>query len=165
MAHTLLADSIIYGFPSPSLPKQTGKAEYAATQDTHHILTKNVVSIESPHMHAQGRGQNGHIGLTLMATQYTLVIPVPFVQPTDPGRTPTIPEWPYPFDEKKSSNNTRNKIGNTTNVNIWTLPSVINSWRRSKIPTSTLSITCSRDNLQPRRSISLATSAVTMQGF
>ena len=112
MAHTLLVDTIIDSFPSPSFPGHTGKPDYASIVETHSLLTKNVVSTNIPH----GGVQNGHLGLVLTATQYEIVIPFPFVRPTDPGQTPTIPDWGSPFNKKIFSGNTRNTVINTTSV-------------------------------------------------
>ena len=81
MTHTLLFDSIIDGFPSPTLTKQMGKPDYASTRDTRRLLTKNTDLIKIPH-----RGvHNGHLELVLTAAQYTHVIPVPFVCPIKLG--------------------------------------------------------------------------------
>ena len=64
MAHALSVNTIINSFPSPTLPKHTGKPDYLSIQDMHHILTANTASIESP----RGEGQNGHPRLVLTAT-------------------------------------------------------------------------------------------------
>ena len=64
MVHALLADAIVDGFLSPSLPKHPGKPDYTSIQDTHHILTNNAALVGSP----CGGGQNGHLGLVLTST-------------------------------------------------------------------------------------------------
>ena len=75
MSHALLVDAIIDVFPSPNLIKHPGKWYYVSIRDTHSILTANAASIKSP----RGGGQNGHLGLVLMATQCAFVGQVPFV--------------------------------------------------------------------------------------
>ena len=97
MAHTLSVNTIITGFPYPSLPNHPGKPDCTAIKYTHSLLTKNSLSIESP----LGRGKNGHLGLVLMETQFELVRPVPFVLTTNPDRTPTILAWTSPFNDNK----------------------------------------------------------------
>ena len=87
MTHKLSDDAIVDSLPYLSLPKQPVKPDYTSIQDTHRLLTNNVASINNPNR----GGENGHIGLILVATQYALIIPVPFIGPTNPGQTPTIP--------------------------------------------------------------------------
>ena len=65
-------------------------------QDTHRILALDAASIKIP----RRGGQNGHLGIVLTATQYALVIQFPFVCPTNPVHTPTIPLCKTPSDEK-----------------------------------------------------------------
>ena len=96
MVHAQLVDAITNKFPSPTLPKQPGKLSYVSIRDTHCLLTANTESIESPY----GRGQNGHLGLVLTTTQYTLISQYPFICLTNPGRTPHILTWTTPFNEK-----------------------------------------------------------------
>ena len=62
----------------------------------HRLLMANAVLIKS----TRGGVQNAHLGLVLMATQYALIIQVPSVRLTNPGRTLNIPVWTTPFDEK-----------------------------------------------------------------
>ena len=73
--------------PIPNHPKQPGKLDYAYIQDIHRLLTTNVALIGSLRL----GGCNGHLGIVLSVTQYALVRKVPFVRPTNPGQTPTIP--------------------------------------------------------------------------
>ena len=96
MAHTQLVDAITNVFLSPTLPKQPRKPDCVSVQDTHHLLTANAALIKSP----RGGRQNDRLGVVLVATQYALVIQVPFFCPTDPSRTPTILAWTTFFDEK-----------------------------------------------------------------
>ena len=96
MAHDQSVDAITYGFPSPTLPKQPGKASYRSIRDTHFLLAANAASIDS----SSDRGQNGHLRIFLMTMKYALVSQVSFVRPADPGCTPNIPEWMTPFEEK-----------------------------------------------------------------
>ena len=132
MEHTLSVNATINGFPSLSLPNQPGGPKYAAIWDNHRLLTESAVSIKSPH----GGGQNRHLGIVLTAKQYALISPVPFVRPTEPGQTPTIPAWIAPFDEKNTTRNTRNNIVNMMSAEICTPPSATNSSHHSKMPTS-----------------------------
>ena len=55
-----------------------------------------MASIDSPH----NGGQNGHRGLVLTTTQYTLVYRDLFIRPTNPCCTPHILAWTNPFDNK-----------------------------------------------------------------
>ena len=96
MTHTQSVDAITDVFLSPTLPKQPGKPDYMSIQDMQRLLTVNASLIKSP----CGRGQNGHLGIVLTATQYTLIIQFPFFRPNNSGRTPTILAWTTPFDEK-----------------------------------------------------------------
>ena len=97
MAHALLVNTITNSFPSPNLLNDPGKPYYASIWYTHCLLTANAVSIKFP----RGVGQKVHLGIVLMATQYVLVVQVPFVRLTNPGQTTTIPVCTSPFDEKK----------------------------------------------------------------
>ena len=81
MANTILVDTIIDRFLSPSFPEQTGKPYYKSIQETHRILTKNMASTNSTH----GWGQKGHLGLILTATQYALTRTVPFIHQINTG--------------------------------------------------------------------------------
>ena len=96
MVHAQSFDAISDGFPSRTLPKQTGKPSYGPIQDMHHLLTVNAMLSDIP----CGGVQNGHLGLVLMTTKYSLVSRDPFIPPTNPGCTPHIPAWTTPFDEK-----------------------------------------------------------------
>ena len=96
MVHTQLVGAITNGFQPPTLPKQPGNTDYTSIRDTHCLLTTNAASIQGP----CGGGQNGHLGLVLTKTQYVLTSKIPFVFPTNPGCTPTIPEWTTSFDKK-----------------------------------------------------------------
>ena len=96
MTHAQSVNTIPDGFPYPTLPKHPGKPDHASIQDNHRLLTANVASIESP----RGGEHNGHLGLVMTATRYALMIQVPSVRPTDPGRTPNIRLWMTPFDKK-----------------------------------------------------------------
>ena len=74
-----------------------GKTDYAFIRYNHCALTANATLVEIP---LQG-GQNDHLGLVMIGTQYTLVGPVIFFHPTDPGQMPIIWAWTPHFDEKK----------------------------------------------------------------
>ena len=96
MVHVQSAGAITNGFSYPTLPKRPVKPSYGSIRDTHCFLTANTASIKSPRC----RGQNGHLGLVLMTTQYSLVSQVPSVRLTDPSRTPNIPAWKNPSEDK-----------------------------------------------------------------
>ena len=96
MAHAQSVDVITDGFFSPTLPEQPVKPIYGSIRDTHCLLTVNAALINSP----RGRVKNGHLRLVLTTTQYALVSRDPFICPTDPGHTPSIPVWTTPFNEK-----------------------------------------------------------------
>ena len=80
MVHVLSVNAIVNSFPSLTLHIYPGKPDYASIQYMHWILTTTMELIKIN----RGGGQNGHLGLILMATQYALVSQVPFVCPTDP---------------------------------------------------------------------------------
>ena len=40
------ANTIVKGFPIPSLPKPSGNPDYADIKETHQILTENAASVE-----------------------------------------------------------------------------------------------------------------------
>ena len=47
-------DATVEGFPTTSLPKHSGKPDYATIKETHQLLTANTASMECD----LGRGQN-----------------------------------------------------------------------------------------------------------
>ena len=51
----------VEGFPTPSLPKQSDKPDYASIKETHQLLTENTASI----MCDLSGGHNGYLSLTL----------------------------------------------------------------------------------------------------
>ena len=85
MAHALLGDAIINGLTTPTLPNNPGKTDCASIRDTHRLINAKSKLIESPH----GGGHNGHLRIVLTATQYTLVIQVPFFFPANSVQTLT----------------------------------------------------------------------------
>ena len=46
MPDAAAVDATVEGFPTPSLPKHSGKPYYAAIKETHQILTANAASVE-----------------------------------------------------------------------------------------------------------------------
>ena len=80
-------DATVEGFPNPSLPKHSGKPEYAVIKETHQLLTANAASVKCN----LGGSQNGYTGLILLPKQYELVSGTAFVLPPDPGQTAHIP--------------------------------------------------------------------------
>ena len=40
-----VVDARVEGFPTPSLPKHSGKPDYVAIKDTHQLLTTNATSV------------------------------------------------------------------------------------------------------------------------
>ena len=83
-------------FPTPSLPKHAGKPNCASIKEFHQLLTTNAVLVE---IDLSG-GKNGYLGIFLPPEQYGCIANTPFVRPSDPGRTSTIPEWTPPGEEK-----------------------------------------------------------------
>ena len=157
MAHAQLVNAITGGFLSPTLSKQLGKLSYSSICGTYFFLTANASLTKSP----CGGDQNGHLVLVLTANQYALVCQVPFVQPTNPGRTPNIPAWTTPLTRRRYSMRKTNSVDNTTNFVTSTLHSAISYIWISATPTSRPSRTPSRDTLKQSRSNSLSTSMLT----
>ena len=91
-------DATVEGFPTPSLPKHSGKPYYAAIKETHQLLMANATAIECD----LGGGQNGYLGLILPPEQYAHVSGTAFVLPPDPGRTAQVPAWTPPTEEKRT---------------------------------------------------------------
>ena len=90
------ANTIVKGFPIPSLPKPSGNPDYAAIKETHQILTANAASVE----YDLGGGQNGYLGLILLPKQYARVSGTAFVLPPNPVLTAHVPAWTVPTEEE-----------------------------------------------------------------
>ena len=93
----IVVDATVEGFPTPSLPKHSGKPDYSAIKDTHQLLTANAVSVECD----LGGGQNGYLSLILPPKQYPCVSRTAFVLPSNPGKTAHVPAWTAPTEEKR----------------------------------------------------------------
>ena len=61
MLTTTAVDATVEGFPTLSLPKQSGKLDYATIKETHQLLTVNAEYIECD----LDGGQNGYLHLIL----------------------------------------------------------------------------------------------------
>ena len=85
-------NTTVEGFPTPSLPKHSGKTDYAAITETRQLLTANAASIECN----LGRVQNGYLSLILPPEQYDRVSRTTFVLLPDPGCTAQVPAWTPP---------------------------------------------------------------------
>ena len=90
-------DTTVEGFPTPSLPKHFVKPYYAATKETHKLLTENAACVEFN----LGRGQNGYLGLILLTKKYARVSGTACVFPSDPVQTAHVPACTAPTEEKR----------------------------------------------------------------
>ena len=88
----ILVDSILNGFPNPSLSKCLGKLDYSGIKETHQLLTEIVMLID---ISLEG-GYNGYLRLVLPPNQYARISNTPFVQPPNPGCTSIIPSCATP---------------------------------------------------------------------
>ena len=79
-------DSIIGQFPHPTIPTISDAPTYENISVTNIMLNANAASIHSN----LGDGKQGHLSLTISASQYAKVSTVTFVPPTNPGVTAVI---------------------------------------------------------------------------
>jgi hypothetical protein len=86
----LSVDSMINGFPVPTLPKIEGRPTYdtitALATEIHH----NTASIQSE----LGGGANGHLGTSLNPPVYATISAVPWMNPPNPAPPPLPPSSP-----------------------------------------------------------------------
>ena len=80
-------DSIIDGFPHPTIPIIQGIPTYETLTELNIKLNANAASVYSD----GGDGRNGLLILTVSATTYATVSQTPFVIPVNPGPAPIIP--------------------------------------------------------------------------
>ena len=80
-------ESIISGFPHPTLPPIVGTPNYETIADLHLHLNANAASVQS-HL---GNGQLGLLALTVSPAVYNTLSAVAFVAPNNPGPTPIVP--------------------------------------------------------------------------
>jgi hypothetical protein len=87
MTSTLTVDDIINGFKRPTIIPIHGEPNYATIHSFPKRLNDNAASVHS----YRGGGNHGHLSAIISPTRYTAISPLPFVAPTNPGRTATIP--------------------------------------------------------------------------
>jgi hypothetical protein len=87
MASTLTIEDAINGFEHPTIIPIFGEPTYATIHSIQKRLNANAASVHS----YQGGGNHGYLGAIISPTQYVAINPVPFIAPTNPGRTSTIP--------------------------------------------------------------------------
>ena len=80
-------DSIVEGFPFPTVTPISGEPNYETIADLHSQLNANSASIQS-HL---GNGRLGLLFLTVSPAVYNTLSAVPFVPPVNPGPTPVFP--------------------------------------------------------------------------
>jgi hypothetical protein len=86
MTSTLTVDDIINGFEHPTIAPIRGKPNC----DTIHSVQKRL-NVNAASVHSYCGGSNhGHIGTIISQTRYAVISPVPFIAPTNLGRTATI---------------------------------------------------------------------------
>mgnify|MGYP002806862359 FL=1 len=80
-------DKLVDNFPHPNLPPIVGQPTYETLAQLHLKLNSNAASIHSN----LGNGQLGLLQLTLSANVYNTLSAIPFISPTNPGESVTIP--------------------------------------------------------------------------
>jgi hypothetical protein len=81
-------DSIVDGFPFPTVHPIIGEPNYESIAALHLQLNANAASVQS-HL---GNGVLGLLYLTISPAVYATLSAVPFVPPVNPGPTPIIPD-------------------------------------------------------------------------
>jgi hypothetical protein len=84
---TTTIDSIVTGFPFPTILPIVGEPNYDSIAALHRQLNANAASIQS-HL---GNGLLGLLYLTVSPAVYATLSATPFVAPINPGPTPDIP--------------------------------------------------------------------------
>ena len=80
-------EALIDSFPHSVIPKIEGQPDYEKIAAIKHLLGANAASVQT----TRGGGSNGYLGIILSPAVYNTVSPVPWVDPPNPGATPTIP--------------------------------------------------------------------------
>ncbi len=83
-----LVDSIVEGFPFPTVNPIVGEPNYESIAALHQQLNANAASVQS-HL---GNGVLGLLYLTVSPAVYANLSAVPFLPPVNPGPTPIIPD-------------------------------------------------------------------------
>jgi hypothetical protein len=83
-----LVESVVEGFPLPTVNPIVGKPNYESIAALHQRLNANLASVPS-HV---GNGALGLLYLTVSSAVYANFSGAPFVPPTNPGPTPIIPD-------------------------------------------------------------------------
>jgi hypothetical protein len=87
MTSTLTVDNVINGFEHPMIAPIRTEPNYETIHSVQKRLNSNAASVHS----YRGGGIHRHLGAIISSTRYVVIIPVPFVAPTNPGRTATLP--------------------------------------------------------------------------
>jgi hypothetical protein len=87
MTSTLTIEYVINGFEQPTITLIHGEPTYTTIYFVQKRLNANAASVHW----CRGGGNHGHLGAIISPTRYTAISPVPFIAPTNPGRTATIP--------------------------------------------------------------------------
>jgi hypothetical protein len=87
MTSPLTIEDVINGFEHPTITPIRGEPTYATIHSVQKCLNTNVASV---HLY-RGGGNHGHLEAIISPTRYTATSLVPFITPTNPGRTSTIP--------------------------------------------------------------------------
>jgi hypothetical protein len=86
MTSNLTVDDVINGFEHPTIAPIHGDPNYKTIHSIQKGLNANAALVYS----YRGGGNHGHLGAIILPTRYAAISPVPFVPPTNPGRTATI---------------------------------------------------------------------------
>jgi hypothetical protein len=87
MTSSLTVDDVINGFKHPTIAPIRGETNYETIHSVQKRLNANTASVHS----YLGGGNHGHLNAIISPNRYAAIIPVPFVAPTNPGYTATIP--------------------------------------------------------------------------
>ena len=80
-------DSIVEGFPYPTIPPINGQPTFTTLKELHVKLNANAASVHSN----LGDGNLGYLYLTVTDEVYATLSEVPFIEPANPGMLPDIP--------------------------------------------------------------------------
>jgi hypothetical protein len=87
MTSILTVDDVSNGFEQSTIAPIRGEPYY----ETIHSIQKRI-NDNAPSVHSYcGKVNHGYLGAIISPTRYAAISPVPFIAPTNPGRTATIP--------------------------------------------------------------------------
>ena len=90
-----LVNTTVDGLPTPSLPNNTGKPDYATIKEIHQLIMANVTLVKSD----LSGGQNRYLDLILPPEKYARISDTPLVRPLDLVIKAIFPAWAPPGEE------------------------------------------------------------------